>query len=337
MILFISHTGESLPIAHRMLREGADCGVYVHSPVHSKRCYEGILERVKLNQLRKAVDLSDIVVIDGMRRNERASRDLALLRLFGCDTHKEEVFTEVSEAIRAKGKPVIGSGIRIDCGERNELRTEGWFDGIDWAFFACSTEDDRLMNADNGPKVGCQQCTTWIIPQADPLTKPLTDQTEALKEHGYQGPVSVKDGEIRLGFSYDSTYALLSMIDGPVSDFFLSGFRVNFRDRYAATERISIPPYPYAGRDMLDSLARNVLITGKIEDHPNIWFQDIYFDGHGLACAGSDGVIGIAAHAGKNASAAWAKVYAAIDRLGVQGSVQIRTDGPRRARKKMAA
>jgi hypothetical protein len=336
MILFISHTGESLPIAARMLREGTDCGVYVHSPVHSRRCYEGIFERVKIHQLRKAVDLADVIVIDNVKVNDRSSRDLALLGMFGCSRDAEHTFAEVGGVIRKKGKQVIGAGIRIPCDTYNEIRVEGWFDGSEWTIFLCSVEDDRLMNADNGPEVGCQQSTIWPIPQADPLTISLTEHTEALKDFGYQGPVSVKQGEMRIGFSYDSTYGLLSMIEGRISDFFLDGFRVNFRERYAATERISIPPYPYAGRDMLDGLARNVLITGKIEDYPHIWFQDIYHDGHGLACAGSDGVIGIAAQAGKNISAAWARVYAAIERLGVQGSVQIRTDGPRRALKKSA-
>jgi hypothetical protein len=330
MIIFISHNGESLPIAYRMLQEGTDCGVYVHDPVHARRCYEGILERVRLTQLRRAVEIADTIIIDGARTNQGTPQDLALLQMFGCRKDSRDLFADLGDALRDAGKSVIGAGAIIpvfEPAERDNIRVEGWFNGQEWTFFTCCREDTRLMNADNGPDVGCQQCTTWTVDEAESLAI----HTPALRESGYKGPVSLKDGILRLGFSYDSLYGTLSMISGSLEAFF--NFEEVPEEKFSACERLSIPPYPYAGREMLDELARDTLITGKIEDHPSIWFQDIYHDGHGLSCAGSDGVIGIAAHAGKIAAAAWSKVYKAIERLGVQGNMQIRTDGARRALK----
>ena len=51
-LLFVSNSGESLPLVYRLRQEGTDADIYIHSPKCSK-CYAGIINKVTLTGLRK--------------------------------------------------------------------------------------------------------------------------------------------------------------------------------------------------------------------------------------------------------------------------------------------
>lgn len=338
MILFISNHGESLPIAWRLLREGVDCGVYVHDPAY-RDTYRGILEKISLVDLKAAVKASDTVVFDGIRENGGSLMDAAFLKIFGFPDNSQGVFGPVASLL-SKTHRVIGCSSstervqleELDRTEHHGLVHEGWWDGQQWAFFAEIIEDRALMNADFGMKLSCQQSTARILEE---MPDGFKDIGAELKGCGYIGPAACDHlgNVIALHPRFDSVFGLLELWQGPSLGAFFQGFAGGrWGVGYAATERISVPPYPYRQQQLLD-LARDVCIEGGMYDYPAIWFQDVCVNGKGFQCAGSDGVIGIATGRGKNINAAWAKCYKAIDTLRLSGEIQIRTDGPRKAEK----
>jgi len=107
MILFISNSGECLPIAYRMMAEGADVKVYLHHRRY-KNNYNGIVEKVTLKGLKKAVKEAELVIFDITRVNEKTREDLALLKMFGLPKTSATVFGPVADKIKRSTK-VIGA------------------------------------------------------------------------------------------------------------------------------------------------------------------------------------------------------------------------------------
>lgn len=106
--LFISTSGESLPIAWRMQREGADVSIYLHNPRYRSN-YEGLFPtKIRLASLKKATKKADTVIFDICRPNERTKEDLAFLQIFGAKKSSASVFGPVADILRRSVK-VIGS------------------------------------------------------------------------------------------------------------------------------------------------------------------------------------------------------------------------------------
>jgi hypothetical protein len=114
-ILFMSVSGDSLPVAYRIKREGTPVSVYLHNPKYHT-CYDGMLDKVTLPQLRKSLKDFDLVFFDITRSNERyrskpdremASRDAQLLLQFGLKTTEKAVYGPVADVMR-KDVRVIG-------------------------------------------------------------------------------------------------------------------------------------------------------------------------------------------------------------------------------------
>ena len=108
MILFISNSGESLPIVYRLRREGTDAQIYIHNPAYQKN-YDGILRKVKQNELKGVIKKSDIIVFDITRPNERTKQDIVLLKMFGLKASSPSVFGPVGDVLK-KNHKVIGAG-----------------------------------------------------------------------------------------------------------------------------------------------------------------------------------------------------------------------------------
>lgn len=330
MILFISNHGESLPIAWRLLQVGVDCGVYVHDPLY-RDAYAGILEKVLLPDIKKAVLASDIVVFDGMRGNCRKPYDLALLKMFGLPGNSPGVFGPLADKLSLTHQ-VVGCSVNterliveVPLDPEMNIFHEGWWSGREWAFFAEIIEDRHFMNADYGLELGCQQTTVTVLEGQPDSFRDISKELGA-----YRGPVRCDlGGNITgIGLDFDSLYGLLSLADS-IEDIF--NFKGSFNYGYAATERVTVPPYPYQNKELL-SLANSTTIEGQASDHRDIWFQDVCMRGQSLSCACCDGVLGVATGTGKNINAAWARAYKAVSGVRVAG-IQIRTDGPRKAHK----
>lgn len=221
-----------------------------------------------------------------------------------------------------------------------EISTEGWFDGEQFVHFNSTLENKRFMAGNLGPAIGSQSNTVWIKEKDGLLVKELTGLAPYLKKAGYVGPidanciVSEKDHkpyflEWTSRFGFDALFCLLSMVDGPLSDFFLKRFDVPFRGAFASSERLSIPPFPYSTRGLLDDFARDVPIEDGLDSPVMAGFyaQDVYQDGNDLKCAGADGILGVMAARGNSWGGSWGNVYRPLEKLRVGSYKQFRVDG----------
>jgi phosphoribosylamine---glycine ligase len=226
--------------------------------------------------------------------------------------------------------------------EGTEVSTEVWINSQGPAHYNQTIESKRLMDVDLGPTIGSQSNTVYIVrsqkteDRSQKLIESLTKMADYLKSNGYIGPCDVnciiKGGvpyflEWSPRFGYDAIYCLLTLIKGKLADFFLKDFKVQFHDGYAASQRLSIPPYPYATPKLRMDFAKDVSIMGKLEDYPETWFQDIYLDGGKLKCAGSDGILGVVSTRGDSLEEAWGRLYHYIKKIKICSYIQYRTDG----------
>ncbi len=106
MILFMSNSGECLPLAYRMGKEGTDAAVYMHSPRYRSN-YDGLVPKLGLAQLKGALKKADLVIFDITRPNHKTKEDLALLKMFGVKTSSRSVFGPVADKIK-RDTQVIG-------------------------------------------------------------------------------------------------------------------------------------------------------------------------------------------------------------------------------------
>jgi len=358
MILFISNLAESLPVVFRLKREGTDARIYVHSPRYRKN-YDGLLAKVKIGELKKAVESADIIVFDSNRRNERARQDIVFLKMFGLKAGTPAVFGAVGDKLK-KDHRVIGAG-RIELEGLAEkmgfaipekkiegagISTEVWVGPRGPEHFNRTFEDKRLMTGNLGPAIGSQSNTVWIEEDLSSIGIPeLCKMAAYLKANNYIGPCNanliIKDKvpyflKWSLRFSYDAIYCLFELLKGKLTDFFEKDFKVDFHTGYAASQRLSIPPFPYADKNLLVEFAKDTTIPGELSKMPRFWGQDIYNNIDHLACAGSDGILGIVTGRGNSLGAAWGQTYRAIDKMKLPADIQYRPDGFKSAQKRMA-
>lgn len=226
-----------------------------------------------------------------------------------------------------------------------EIDIEGWFDGREFVHFNHTIEEKRLMNNNLGPAIGSQNNTVWIKRKSDFLKDNLLKMAPMLKEANYIGPVdfnciiSEEDHkpyflEFTPRFGYDALYCLLSLIDGSLKDFFLKDFRVKFYDGFVSSQRLTIPPFPYTSKELLQSFAKDVPVLGKMDHYPFFWMEDVYKNA-GLACAGSDGVLGVVTGRGHTLGESVAAVYRNLDKIKVGSYLQFRTDLGKAAKRRL--
>lgn len=427
MILFMSNSGECLPLAWRLRREGAKVAVYVHHPKYRPN-YEGIMERVRLGELKKVLKQADQVIFDITHPNHKKPEDIALLKMFGLKTGSSSVFGPVADKLK-KDHHVIGcsewseeveldrklgldtavkigmaisetvdfkalkQGVKFLQGRKDrwvlkphnntdldltyverypgellrkfegdlprrvgekfdfmlqrvvegvEISTEGWFDGAKWQHFNHTIEDKRLMTGGLGPPIGSQGNTAWMKRKNGLLVAELTKLTPWLKKAGYQGPVDInaivseKDHrayflEFTPRFGYDALFLLLTLLKGSLTDFFTKGFQGEFHTGFASSQRLTIPPFPYASRDLLTEMAKEVPIEGKLANLPWFWAEDVRLEeDKKLCCAGADGILGVITGQGATVGEAVSKVYRRLKSMKVGAYMQYRLDGAKR-------
>lgn len=210
--------------------------------------------------------------------------------------------------------------------------------------FNQTIENKRLMNSDLGPSIGSQSNTVWIKKDdKGVIIGPLKKMAYYLKTNGYVGPCDanciIKGGvpyflEWSPRFGWDALYCLLTLLKGKLTDFFTKDFKAEFHNGYAASQRLSIPPFPYGSAELRTLYAKDVSVLGTLKEYPMFWAQDVY-NGNGLKCAGADGILGVVAARGKTIEEAWGRVYNAIKKVKVCSYPQYRTDGLQTARKRL--
>lgn len=139
-ILFISNSGECLPIISRMKKDVEDIIVYIHNPSYKKN-YNGMgINKVSLSKLKNTVKGVDIIIFDINKTNDNTKEDRALLKIFKCPLKSSTLFGPVSDKIKQlyKDKKVIGCST-----------------------FTEELEMDRKKGSDYAKKLGFSIPETW--------------------------------------------------------------------------------------------------------------------------------------------------------------------------------
>lgn len=330
MILFISRIGESLPIVHRINKEGIDAKIYIHNNKY-KNNYDGILGKVELKDLKETMNDAEKIVFDsnvnlGPLLNDTDTRIVAMPIPID-----EKELTQISGIKEKKGV----SGVRII--------SEMWFDGKEPVLFTNSLPNAQWLTGGLGIEMASQSNCLWINDGDGLLSNELKSLVPVLASSGYIGPVSVdctvnsKDktpylNSWKLGFRYDSVFCLLSLLGDTISSFFLDSFSVKTKE-FSCSERITISPYPYIEESLLDKLANGINLNMNIDVNNSFWGQDIKKEGKDIKCAGNDGVLGVMASTGKSIEDGFGKIFKAIRKFNVDSPLQFRIDGAKESNK----
>lgn len=223
-----------------------------------------------------------------------------------------------------------------------EISTEGLFDGHRFVSFNHTFEEKKLMTGNLGPAIGSQNNVVWVKRDLNGLlVKEFKKLEPRLRAAGYVGPldvnciVSERDRkpyflEWSVRFGWDAFYCLLTLLNGSIRAFLINRLRANFKQGFAASERITIPPFPYQVKDLLDNYAKGVDIASGF-DSPHFWAEDVLKNGEKIECAGADGILGVVTGYGSSVGTAADAVYRNIDKLKVASTLQYRTDLGERA------
>lgn len=134
-LIFMSNSGESLPIVWRLRREGVQVGIYIHNPQY-RHNYDGLLEKIPITSIKKELKKADVIIFDITRPNEKNNKkkeqniillkqDIALLKMFGLKVSSPSVFGPVADKLK-KDHLVIGASeitehLELDRNEGAEL------------------------------------------------------------------------------------------------------------------------------------------------------------------------------------------------------------------------
>jgi len=263
-------------------------------------------------------------------------------------TYVEKFTGELAEKMQGEYQARIGDNCDYILQKKidgTEISTEVWVNTKGPVHFNRTIESKRFMDGNKGPSIGSQSNTVWIEKDHSTIVVPMmVKMAQWLKSAGYIGPCDanciISEGKPyflewtpRLG--YDALFCLLTLLSGSITDFFKKDFDVNFSNGFAASERLTIPPFPYAVKSLRDDFAKDVSIMGNLTDYPFFWAQDIYSSGSGIKCAGSDGILGAVTAKAPTLQEAWGRLHNAIKKIKVCSYLQYRQDGLKEAEKRL--
>lgn len=187
---------------------------------------------------------------------------------------------------------VIEGGTETACG--------GWFNGHDWLVIDHNIEEKKLMPGNLGPNTGCASMLMWLPSKPTPLYEQgLGKVTEFLREQNYVGPLDLNtictEGtaygiEWTPRFGYEGTCNLTQLISAPFGELLVAsatGSNLTLGEpkaRFAATIRLSTPPYPNA-----DATRKRFVVPVNginLEDIEKIFLGDLRLNGEQLETTG---------------------------------------------------
>ena len=204
MILFLSNSGESLPLVYRLNQAGAEAKIYIHSPKY-KSNYEGLVDRLPLSKLKSAAKRAEAVVVDIVRPNEKTKQDRNLLKVFGANVTSPEVFGAVADKIR-KDTPVIGASSEtatweLDRNKGTEIAKKAGIQVPESVDFSSLKDGVRYLKKHDDQR--------WVFKPHDNQDLDLT------YVESWPGELLVKlEGEYRERLGNKFEYMLQKMIDG---------------------------------------------------------------------------------------------------------------------------
>lgn len=223
--------------------------------------------------------------------------------------------------------------------EGTEVSTEAWWTGDKWVAVNHTLEEKKFMAGGIGPNTGCAGNVVWMPERTNAIfQRGLEKIAPLLQAHDFVGMVDlntiVTSGEAyglewTPRFGYEGTCNLTRLLPIEFGDF-LSAVAIGdtpvyagSNSSFAATVRLSVPPYPNA-----ESSRRrdHVPIQGLTpEDLTSFILYDVRKEDDQLVTGGNYQVIGAPIGLGADIAGAFDEVEAAIKRLDVP-DLQYRND-----------
>lgn len=219
-----------------------------------------------------------------------------------------------------------------------EISTEAWFNGEEFFLVNGTLEEKKFMNDRIGPNTGCAGNLVWtygqeprIFERGLGLLKPF------LQESGYRGMIDLNTIASRNHlyglewtprFGYDAAATLFSTISSDLGEFLLAiasgnSSNVELGSSYAASTRLSIPPYP----SECPGYYREDIPIGGIEpkDIEGIYLYDAKLNDDELVTAGCSGFICAPIGTGRSIEESWSAVKEKNNKIKIPDK-QFRTD-----------
>lgn len=214
--------------------------------------------------------------------------------------------------------------------EGTEISTEGYFDGTYFHFLNHTLEEKKFMSGAFGPNTGCSGNLVWTVDGGNRLTDELQKLAPFLKQYGYRGMIDLNTIvneshayglEFTPRFGYDASATIFSLVDGDLGQFFYDIVTAPdegwidhsplppLRGRWAASERLTVPPYPEEDADFARGLpVKGIDIEGAWR---NCYLWDVMMDKHhrtgepGLVTVGINGIVACPISAAHTPEGAW--------------------------------
>lgn len=247
---------------------------------------------------------------------------------------------------QAKGK----SFVLQEVVQGTEVSTEAYWNGEDWFFVNGTLEEKKLMNDGLGPNTGCAGNVVWAHTSGAPVfERGLERLTPVLIEYGYRGMVDLNtiatsDGHLyglewtpRFGYDATATQLKLLGLESGYADFLYkiaTGQRPVqwFLGGFAASVRLSIPPYPLETKSLSlyqAGVHLNGLDAAELLSDKKKWGSWYLYDaarvGDEFETCGASGFVCCPIAFGSSIEHAFANVGEMIRRIKLP-NVQYRTD-----------
>ena len=222
-----------------------------------------------------------------------------------------------------------------------EISTEAWFNGYEFFLINGTLEEKKFMEGNKGPNTGCSGNLVWIYDQINPpaiFKEGLAKLKDFLQQYNYRGMVDlntiVSDSKIyglewTPRFGYDASATLYSCINnlGNFLGAIASGSEpeLSYNNIYAASTRLSIPPYP---SEIKNKHPEEIPIEGIEEDDipKNCFLYDCCCVGPDELCTvGINGFIGCPIQSGGSIQETWGRVGEKIKKINIP-NMQYRSD-----------
>lgn len=207
-----------------------------------------------------------------------------------------------------------------------EFATNGYFDGHSFHFITHTIEEKKFMSGGYGPNTGCSGNLIYYPERENRIMRQgLNLLVPFLRDMSYRGPIDLNTIvnenhayglEFTPRFGYDSTATEFALLDGNLGDFLHDiatapeGGWIDrdivppARGRYAASERLSAPPYP---EEEAPSYAAGLPIKGVDLEwaHRDCYLWDARMRGEELETLGINGIIACPVAPGHTPEGAW--------------------------------
>lgn len=220
-----------------------------------------------------------------------------------------------------------------------EISTEAWWTGTEWVALNHTLEEKKFMSGGLGPNTGCAGNVVWMPERTNVLMEQgLAKVAPLLEASHYVGMVDlntiVTEGgayglEWTPRFGYEGTCNLTRLLPIAFGDFLYAVATSRTptlgapRSRFAATIRLSVPPYPSAEFSRRHD---KVPIQGIDLDHlESFVLYDVQKQGDALTTGGNYQVVGTPIGTGESIAGAFEDVMARIKPLSIP-NLQYRND-----------